>query len=693
MRIFAWIPVFYFCSSVALADDVGSAHVLAKAQHAIRAENWIEAEQQLTGPVPMSWEGHYAALQGMIHLQNDRAVDAVQSLQSSLASPTIRPPLRNQAQFHLGRALLKIEDPDGAWETLLDLLESDELAARAELPKPDDVDPGQVRWLLAQVALAQGRDEAAQRQWESLWALNPTSAYSDQAEEELADAGLKILPNKQRGIDLITSRIRSLEKLYRYREALSLRQQLPTDHRLREPHRFAAAVFKAKDYARATNLLGALSNRSADEDILLALAQVRSGDPESSMRTYRYIAKGSGSTAELAKYKLGYMHWDQGQWSDAIQSFADYLIAYPTGKHADSALWFTAMAQMRFGANAQARNTLERLQSEHPRSSLKIGAAYWLAKLHPNPASRQEQLAAVVSQWPATGYAWFASQALGISYPTKPTPTSVLNNDLFQDPDWRLGVELSEAGLETWARPHLESLIPQAKQSGRSHRIALATALIKAGSYQSAKRLAQPWCTRPENASDPVLISVCWPQPSQTTVSPMAQEAQLSGHLPFAIMTAESALDPGVTSPAGARGLMQLMPNLAQEIHAAQNMGSQFDPDFLFRASTNATLGTIELTRLARYFEDTEITPRLPLIIAGYNGGREAVDRWVGTWKTLPTADAWSEFIGYSETRKYVRRVLGYLQTYRLAYGDSQPTQTSASSTDGSNANASPEQP
>ena len=104
-------------------------------------------------------------------------------------------------------------------------------------------------------------------------------------------------------------------------------------------------------------------------------------------------------------------------------------------------------------------------------------------------------------------------------------------------------------------------------------------------------------------------------------------------------------------------------------------------------------LGTTELARLARHFDDTEIEPRLPLIIAGYNGGRDAVDRWIGTWQSLPSADAWSEFIGYSETRKYVRRVLGYLQTYRLAYGDSQPVQTSESSTDGSNANASPVQP
>jgi len=668
------------------------AQVLAEAHQSIRAQDWNTAEEQLRTDLPKEWEGHQAALLGITYLETDRAVDAVQSLQSALAAPTIRAPLRNQTQLHLGRALHQIEDADGAWETLLDLIEAGPLGNRAQLPKPDDVDPGEVRWQLSQVALSQGRGAEAQRQWESLWTHNPTSALSDKAAEALADAGLEITPKNQRGRDLIMSRIRTLEKLYRTREALALREQLPEDHRLREAHRFAGAVFKAKDYKRATVLLEELPERSQDEGILLALAQVRSGDPESSMRTYRQLAKGTGSVAELAQYKLGYMSWDQGLWSDAIEGFSNYLTQYPNGRHADSSLWFTAMAQMRFGANAQARHTLERLQSDHPRSSLRIGASYWSARLQPNPLDRQEQLARVTTKWPTSGYAWFASNALGQTFPSKGKQPAVPETDLFDDADWRLGIALAKTGLETWARPHLESLIGDAKEAGRSHRLALATALIQSGSYQAAKRLAQPWCSDPAKATDPVLISVCWPQPSAQTVVPLAQGAQLPKHLPFAIMTAESALDPSVTSPAGARGLMQLMPELAETLFAEQWPERRFDPDFLFRASTNAELGTTELTRLAQRFAEAEVDHNLPLVIAGYNGGAEAVERWMGAWGTPPKADEWSEFIGYSETRKYVRRVLGYLQTYRLAYGDSQPDQVSESNTDGSNANASPGQ-
>ena len=59
------------------------------------------------------------------------------------------------------------------------------------------------------------------------------------------------------------------------------------------------------------------------------------------------------------------------------------------------------------------------------------------------------------------------------------------------------------------------------------------------------------------------------------------------------------------------------------------------------------------------------------------NGYTETMDSTKMTdWGNRPEADLWAEYIGYGETRKYVRRVLGFLQRYRLAYGDPvQPNQ------------------
>ena len=61
----------------------------------------------------------------------------------------------------------------------------------------------------------------------------------------------------------------------------------------------------------------------------------------------------------------------------------------------------------------------------------------------------------------------------------------------------------------------------------------------------------------------------------------------------------------------------------------------------------------------------------MPLVIAGYNGGVKAVNRWLDQSNGAVAPDVFMENVGYTETRRYVRRVLGYMQTYRYIYGDS----------------------
>ena len=121
------------------------------------------------------------------------------------------------------------------------------------------------------------------------------------------------------------------------------------------------------------------------------------------------------------------------------------------------------------------------------------------------------------------------------------------------------------------------------------------------------------------------------------------------------------------------------MPELAETLHPDVFPDLSFHPDHLYAPAYNATLGTTELTRLAEQFGDAGMDNPLPLVIAGYNGGPDAVGRWLNQWTPdedgseywgdPERVDLWSEFIGYSETRKYVRRVLGFADL-RLVYGD-----------------------
>ena len=58
-----------------------------------------------------------------------------------------------------------------------------------------------------------------------------------------------------------------------------------------------------------------------------------------------------------------------------------------------------------------------------------------------------------------------------------------------------------------------------------------------------------------------------------------------------------------------------------------------------------------------------------PAVIASYNAGEEAVRRWLPEGEP-PPFDAWAEDVSYTETRRYIKRVLGYVMRYRERYGD-----------------------
>jgi len=645
------------------------------------AQQFEQAAESLSEVPEALWAGHFEALRGISALGSSNAPDAVQLLQSALKDPHLRGPIRDQAQLHLARALLAIEDPKGA-HALLEPMLKGSLGKRGALPSPGGVDPGDVRWWLSQAATQLDHGAKSKTWLEAIWTHNPTSHRAKPAFAALVAAGNNIDPTTPQGAGLYKSRIRTLERLFMNSEALVLREALNPTHPLREPHAFAGAVFKAKDYARAADLLQALGDPSPDEGILLALAQVRSGSPAACIQTYKRLARGTNTVAELATYKLGYMAFDQADWALAIKAFDQYLDRYPSGKYADASLWFTGLSRLRMGETEAANKTFKLLEVSHPSSSLRTGAVYWQAQTSKSDARRNELLNKVLQIWPETGYAWFASGQLGKTFPVKVHEFSVSQTTVIDDPAWHIGTGLTQAGLLPWARTHLESLTSKSRTLNREQTIGLATALIEAGSYRSAKRLVRRWCGKPAQATDPTLIQACWPRPSGRTVQALASEAGLPAYLPFAIMTAESALDPGVTSPAGARGLMQLMPSLAEQLHGDLWPDTSFDADRMYSPGYNATLGTTELIRLAEQFGGLAVDNPLPMVIAGYNGGADAVTRWVDgyredasstdltDWSERPVADVWAEFIGYSETRKYVRRVLGYLQIYRLAYGD-----------------------
>ena len=137
----------------------------------------------------------------------------------------------------------------------------------------------------------------------------------------------------------------------------------------------------------------------------------------------------------------------------------------------------------------------------------------------------------------------------------------------------------------------------------------------------------------------------------------------VSRALALSISRRESEFDAAVISPAGARGLMQVMPGTAKQI--APTAGLPYEPGRLTSdPAYNVALGSTYLRKLI-----DEFGPAVALVASGYNAGPGRPRRWITDFgdprrKDVDVVD-WVETIPFTETRTYVMRVVESVVIYR----------------------------
>jgi peptidoglycan lytic transglycosylase len=139
-----------------------------------------------------------------------------------------------------------------------------------------------------------------------------------------------------------------------------------------------------------------------------------------------------------------------------------------------------------------------------------------------------------------------------------------------------------------------------------------------------------------------------------------AREKHIDPALIAAVIYAETKFDPR-TSPAGAEGLMQILPATAMFL-AHRSGATTFTTADLATAQVNIAYGTYYLRYLLDQYNGDET-----LALAAYNGGEANVDRWVAAAHAAgqPFTPA---AIAFPETRDYVARVEAAEREYRADY-------------------------
>jgi soluble lytic murein transglycosylase len=139
-----------------------------------------------------------------------------------------------------------------------------------------------------------------------------------------------------------------------------------------------------------------------------------------------------------------------------------------------------------------------------------------------------------------------------------------------------------------------------------------------------------------------------------------AAEKHLDPALIAAVIYAESKFEPR-PSPAGAEGLMQILPTTAYYL-AHLSGGIRFTASDLATPSVNLAYGSYYLRYLLDHYNGDEM-----LAVAAYNAGLTNVDEWVAH-AHADGSELSERAIPFPETREYVRRVLSAQAEYRATY-------------------------
>ena len=144
-----------------------------------------------------------------------------------------------------------------------------------------------------------------------------------------------------------------------------------------------------------------------------------------------------------------------------------------------------------------------------------------------------------------------------------------------------------------------------------------------------------------------LLFKSMYPLRYEDEITASAATHGVDPYLVAAVIRSESSWDPEASSHQGARGLMQLMPETAQDMVAKGLVdGKRYSYENLEDPTVNIEDGCAYLSYLLTYFNGA--TDRA---IAAYNAGMGNVDGWAKQDKLLHNA------ITFPETQAYLVRV------------------------------------
>ncbi len=329
------------------------------------------------------------------------------------------------------------------------------------------------------------------------------------------------------------------------------------------------------------------------------------------------------------------------------------------------AMWVGGLAAWRMGSYQKAANYFSKLGAKADNDEWLVSAgAYWAYRSYSrlNKKSQANAWLKTAAKYKRTFYGMLANYQLGHSWAFNWDDTAYFNdfnsydyvNDMLASSAIQRAVVLLMAKNQELAEKELRYAYKNMNERQKEACLYLAAQYnMPALGIKLANEIK-------DNERSVFYDNIAYPVPSWAPKGGW----KVSRALVLALIRQESAFKPEARSGAGAKGLMQLMPNTAY--HVTKDRRLKRDSSVLFDKDYNMEVGQQYLSYL---MGKPFVSDNLFYLATAYNAGPGNLFKWQKKAKYKNDPLLFIEVIPARETRIYIERVLANFWAYNLRFG------------------------
>lgn len=399
----------------------------------------------------------------------------------------------------------------------------------------------------------------------------------------------------------------------------------------------------------------------------------RSGNRTEAVQAFESLTRNypKGDFTAKAAFRIADMAEGDGDTAKARELYRTFYMDFPKNKLADDALWKEGWLTYLEKDYKGASILFQKLLAGYPSSEFVDTVTYWAGRAAEKAGLTEDAIGhytKVINNYPLSYYAAISRGRLPVPLPLQVKTTSYAAKQHL--PERYVSFHLNKGktllGLGFREDASAEFSLAESRCDDKGTLLEIARLFAEIGDYHKVQRIMikgfQGYLREDLGQANNEIWRFSFPTGFSDDIRVNAETNSLNPYLVHAIIREESSYRMDAVSRAGAIGLMQLMPTTGRDLSKKTGF-KDYSTQFLYRPEVNIVLGSLYLKML---IEDHK--GNLPLAVASYNAGPNAVSTWISRYGT-DEMDEFIEKIPYSETRNYVKRVMRSYEIYERLYG------------------------